>query len=75
MHIPDGFLNLPTAAATAGVAAVAVGYACSRLSKTLPPEKVPLLGVAGAFVFAGQMVNFPVAGGTSAVCRRWGRMS
>jgi cobalt/nickel transport system permease protein len=65
MHIPDGFLNLPTAAATGAVAAVAVGYACSRLSKTLAPEKVPLLGVAGAFVFAGQMVNFPVAGGTS----------
>jgi cobalt/nickel transport system permease protein len=65
MHIPDGFLNLPTAAATTAVAAGAVGYACARLSKTLPPEKVPLLGVAGAFVFAGQMVNFPVAGGTS----------
>jgi cobalt/nickel transport system permease protein len=65
MHIPDGFLNLPTAAVTGAVAAAAVGYACSRLSKRLPPEKVPLLGVAGAFVFAGQMVNFPVAGGTS----------
>jgi len=65
MHIPDGFLNLPTAAATGAVSVAAVGYACSRLSKTLPPEKVPLLGVAGAFVFAGQMVNFPVAGGTS----------
>ena len=65
MHIPDGFLDLPVAVATGAAAALAVGYACSRLSKTLPPEKIPLLGVAGAFVFAGQMINFPVAGGTS----------
>ncbi len=65
MHIPDGFLDLPVAVTTGAVAATAIGYACSRLGKTLPPEKVPLLGVAGAFVFAGQMVNFPVLGGTS----------
>ncbi len=65
MHIPDGFLNLPTAVASGAVAAGAVGYACARLRRTLPPEKAPLLGVMGAFVFAGQMVNFPVAGGTS----------
>ena len=65
MHIPDGFVDLPVALATGAAAATAVGYACSRLGKTLPPEKIPLLGVAGAFVFAGQMVNFPVAGGTS----------
>ena len=65
MHIPDGFVNLPTAAVTGAVAAAAVGYGCSRLGKNLPPEKIPLLGVAGAFAFAGQMVNFPVAGGTS----------
>ncbi|HEY3397210.1 MAG TPA: energy-coupling factor ABC transporter permease [Armatimonadota bacterium] len=65
MHIPDGFVDLPTALATGALAAGGVGYASWRLSRTLAPEKVPLLGVAGAFVFAGQMVNFPVAGGTS----------
>ncbi len=65
MHIPDGFLAMPVAAGTGVLAAATVSYACARLGKTLPPEKIPLLGVGGAFVFAGQMVNFPVAGGTS----------
>ncbi len=65
MHIPDGFVNMPVAAVTALGSAAAVAYGSSKLGKALPPEKAPILGIAGAFVFAAQMVNFPVAGGTS----------
>ena len=65
MHIPDGFLDGKTAA-TAGVIAFAgVGLALRQVKRELPPRKVPLLGLSAAFLFAAQMVNFPVAGGTS----------
>jgi len=53
-------------AAVAGVVSIgAVGYALKRANATLDEKAVPLLGVTGAFVFAAQMLNFPVAGGTS----------
>ena len=65
MHIPDGFLDLKTAVATGVLSAAAVGISLRRLNGSLPRKKVPLMGLAGAFVFAAQMVNFPVAGGTS----------
>ena len=65
MHIPDGFLDTRTAAVTMGLAAAGVGWAAHSVRKTLPPRKVPLLGVTAAFIFAAQMLNFPIAGGTS----------
>jgi cobalt/nickel transport system permease protein len=65
MHIPDGFIDGKTAAVTAGLSAVGVGWALRQVKRELPPRKVPLLGLAAAFLFAAQMVNFPVAGGTS----------
>lgn len=65
MHVPDGFLSLQTAAAAAAVSAVAVGVCVRRLRRTLQPRQVPLMGLAATFVFAAQMLNFPVAGGTS----------
>ena len=65
MHIPDGFLDPGVAAATAIVSAGAVGYALRRADRELDDERVPLLGVTAAFIFAVQMLNFPVAGGTS----------
>jgi cobalt/nickel transport system permease protein len=65
MHIPDGFLDLKTAVATGVLSATAVGTSLRRLNAGLPRKNVPLMGLAGAFVFAAQMVNFPVAGGTS----------
>jgi cobalt/nickel transport system permease protein len=65
MHIPDGFLDLKTCL-TAGVLSCAgLGAALAQLKKTLPPRGVPYLGLGAAFVFSAQMVNFPVAGGTS----------
>ena len=60
MHIPDGFLATPVWAALDVAAAPAVGYLARRAQRGLEPAKVPLLGVMGAFVFAAQMINFPV---------------
>ena len=65
MHIPDGFLSPEVAGATALAAGAVVGYGLRTASHTLDERRVPLLGVTGAFVFAAQMLNFPVAGGTS----------
>jgi len=64
MHIPDGFLSNPVAGVLGAVAVVAVAIAL-RFSRELDEETVPLLGVLAAFVFAVQMLNFPIAGGTS----------
>ena len=65
MHIPDGFLDAKTAVATTALSAAGLGYALRRARRELPPRRVPLLGLSAAFLFAAQMVNFPVAGGTS----------
>jgi cobalt/nickel transport system permease protein len=65
MHIPDGFIDGKTAATTAVLSVAGVGLALRRVRRELPARKVPLLGLAAAFVFAAQMVNFPVVGGTS----------
>jgi cobalt/nickel transport system permease protein len=65
VHIPDGFLDGKTAVATGALAAVGLGVALWSVRRTFPPRRVPLIGLAAAFVFAAQMLNFPVAGGTS----------
>ena len=65
MHIPDGFLSLATAATTYAVSACGVAYAVRRTNRELEEKQVPLMGVMAAFIFAAQMLNFPVAGGTS----------
>jgi cobalt/nickel transport system permease protein len=65
VHIPDGFLSPEVAGACAVPAAGAVAYGLRRASRELDERRVPLLGVTAAFVFAVQMLNFPVAGGTS----------
>jgi len=65
MHIPDGFLDAKTALATGALSVAGLGYALREVRRELPPRRVPLLGLAAAFLFAAQMVNFPVMGGTS----------
>ena len=65
MHIPDGFLSTDVALACAAPAVVAVGVGLRKANADLDERRVPLLGVTAAFVFAAQMLNFPVAGGTS----------
>lgn len=65
MHIPDGFLDVKTMASTAALATVAVGYGLKKAGQELGEKQIPLLGVVAAFIFAAQMLNFPIAGGTS----------
>ena len=65
MHIPDGFLSNDVTVVCAVPAVAAVGYSLRRANVELDDRRVPLLGVTAAFVFAAQMLNFPVAGGTS----------
>jgi cobalt/nickel transport system permease protein len=65
MHIPDGFVSGSVNAAGYAVSGCVVGLALARANKSLEDHQVPLLGVTAAFVFAAQMVNFPVAAGTS----------
>jgi cobalt/nickel transport system permease protein len=65
MHIPDGFIDGKTAAITAALSAIGLGFALKQVKRELPPRKIPLLGLSAAFLFAAQMVNFPIAGGTS----------
>ncbi|MCC6683295.1 MAG: PDGLE domain-containing protein [Phycisphaeraceae bacterium] len=65
MHIPDGFLNAATAATMGGLSAASLGLALFEAKRRLEPKRVPMLGLSAAFVFAAQMLNFPVAGGTS----------
>jgi cobalt/nickel transport system permease protein len=65
MHIPDGFLDAKTAIAAAAVSAAVVGVAIRQVRRSLSPRRVPLLGLTATFVFVAQMLNFPIAGGTS----------
>lgn len=65
MHIPDGFISPPVAAATGLASAIAVGIALSRSKDAFGTRRAPILGLTTAFIFAAQMINFPVAGGTS----------
>jgi cobalt/nickel transport system permease protein len=65
VHIPDGFLDAKTLAAAAGLSAGGVGTALRHASRSGAGRRAPLIGVTAAFVFAAQMLNFPVAGGTS----------
>jgi len=65
MHIPDGFLALNTWFPTMIVSAGAIGYSIKKASQQLKDKIVPLMGVMSAFIFAAQMLNFPIAGGTS----------
>ncbi|GAA0915955.1 energy-coupling factor ABC transporter permease [Streptomyces thermoalcalitolerans] len=65
MHVPDGFINAPTSAVTGVVAAGAVALSLRGARRELDERTAPLAGLVAAFVFAAQMINFPVAAGTS----------
>ncbi|WP_282692919.1 energy-coupling factor ABC transporter permease [Streptomyces sp. CC208A] len=65
MHVPDGFINAPISAAAGVVAAGAVAVSLRGARKDLEEKAAPLAGLVAAFVFAVQMLNFPVAAGTS----------
>ena len=65
MHIPDGFIDIPTSAAFAAIAAVGVGASLKGAAKSLDEKTAPLAGLTATFIFAVQMLNCPVAAGTS----------
>lgn len=65
MHVPDGFLDVPTSLATGAVAATGIAMALRKAREELDERTAPLAGLTAAFVFAGQMINFPVGVGTS----------
>ncbi|MDX6324868.1 MAG: cobalt/nickel transport system permease protein [Nocardioidaceae bacterium] len=65
MHVPDGFLDAPTSVATGAVAVVGVGIALRGARRELDDRTAPLAGLVATFVFAAQMLNFPVGAGTS----------
>lgn len=65
LHIPDGFLSLIVSLICWAITAVVLAMAVSRSNKAIGEKQVPLMGIMAAFIFAAQMLNFPVAGGTS----------
>ena len=65
MHIPDGFINGGTSAAAGVVAVAGLSVCVVKAAKTMDDKQVPMAGLAAAFIFAVQMLNFPVASGTS----------
>ncbi|WP_067897064.1 energy-coupling factor ABC transporter permease [Actinomadura chibensis] len=65
MHVPDGFIDAPVSVAAGAVAVVGVGIALRGARRELDDRTAPLAGLTAAFVFAAQMLNFPVASGTS----------
>jgi cobalt/nickel transport system permease protein len=65
MHVPDGFLDAPTSLATGVVAAAGVAVALRGARRELDDRTAPMAGLVATFVFAAQMINFPVGAGTS----------
>ena len=65
MHIPDGFLSVFVSIVLWAISLITIGYALRRVSADLGERQVPLMGVLAAAIFAGQMLNFTIIGGTS----------
>jgi len=65
MHIPDGFIDLPTSATVGAIAAAGIALSLTGARKSLDEKSAPLAGLTATFIFAVQMLNFPVAAGTS----------
>ena len=65
MHVPDGFLDAPTSIATGAIAVAGVAVALRKARTELDDRTAPMAGLVAAFIFAGQMMNFPVGAGTS----------
>ena len=65
LHAPDGFFSVPVALAMWVIAVVVIAISVRRVGDTFDERAIPLMGVTAAFIFAAQMINFPVVGGTS----------
>ena len=75
MHVPDGFIDAPTSAVTGVIAAGALAVSLRGARRELDEKTAPLAGLVAAFIFAVQMLNFPVAAGTSGHLLGWPRYS
>lgn len=65
LHIPDGFLSLPISLITWAIAIGLIAVSLKKVQVEYKERTVPLMGVCAAFIFAAQMINFPIPGGTS----------
>jgi cobalt/nickel transport system permease protein len=65
MHVPDGFIDAPVSVAAGVVAAAGIGLCLRGARRELDDRTAPMAGLVAAFIFAVQMLNFPVASGTS----------
>ncbi|MFZ9205360.1 MAG: energy-coupling factor ABC transporter permease [Candidatus Nanopelagicaceae bacterium] len=65
MHIPDGFIDIPTSAAFGTLALAGTSIALKKAKKEVDDRTAPMAGLTAVFIFAVQMLNFPVAAGTS----------
>lgn len=65
LHIPDGFLSIVVSIICWAITVITLGFSISKTNRSLGEKQIPLMGVMAAFIFAAQMINFPVAGGTS----------
>ncbi len=65
MHVPDGFIDVPVSLAAGAVAATGIAVSLRGARRELDDRAAPMAGLVAAFVFAAQMINFPVAAGTS----------
>ena len=65
MHIPDGFLSITVSIIYWVISAVVIFFALRETNRNLNEKDVPIMGVLAAAIFAGQMLNFAVTGGTS----------
>lgn len=65
MHVPDGFIDIPVSIATGAIAVAGVSVCLRGARRELDDRTAPLAGLVAAFIFAVQMLNFPVASGTS----------
>jgi cobalt/nickel transport system permease protein len=65
MHIPDGYLSFPVSLGTGAIAIALIALSLNRVQSQYKERAVPLMGVSAAFIFAAQMINFPIIGGTS----------
>ena len=65
LHIPDGFLTIAVSLIFWLITVIMVGLAVTKTNRSLGEKQIPLMGVMAAFIFAAQMLNFPIAGGTS----------
>ena len=65
LHAPDGFFSVPVAVLMWVIAIVVIAVSVRRVGHSFDERAIPLMGVTAAFIFAAQMINFPVVGGTS----------